>query len=251
MAATAQDKVGVFALARDGFRLFFANIGRFFTYAFLPGLILAAMNAYLFAGLETAPVDPAASPIFSVSAGKILVFLVSTLLHYLVLSVLSLLAIDLLLGLDHKASQYIGQAVRHLLPIVILSTLYTIAIGVGAALFIVPGLYLAAKYYVFAQATLFENLGWSGLGRASDLSKGYRWPLVGFILVVTIVFILVAGVLVEALAAQIGGGIAFLIDVLVQTIALGLYACLAGVTYLRLRRLTDEMTLEQIARTVS
>lgn len=251
MTQGTRERLGVFTLIGQGFSLYIANFGRFFAYAFPAGLVSAALTQFTMGTFGMPAVDPAASPASFLPLEQLLSFAAIILVYYLAVAMISLMAIDAKLGFFHRASQYISQTLRHILPIVILSFLYSAAVFVGTLLFVIPGIYLAAKYYTYAQATLFEDVGWSGLGRASDLTRGYRWPVAGFLGIIAVLTSVVSIVVVEGLATRFGAGVAFLLDALNQTIWIGLSACLSAVCYLRLRRLNDGMTIDQIAATVS
>ena len=71
-----------------------------------------------------------------------------------------------------------------LLPLIILAVLSSIAIGIGLALLIVPGLMMLIAWYVATPVLVEERTGvFAALQRSSDLTDGARWPIFGLFLV--------------------------------------------------------------------
>lgn len=71
-----------------------------------------------------------------------------------------------------------------ILPLIVLSILSSLAIGLGLALLIVPGLMLLISWYVATPVLIEERTGiFAALQRSSDLTEGARWPIFGLFLV--------------------------------------------------------------------
>ena len=83
-----------------------------------------------------------------------------------------------------------------LLPLICVSILGGIGIGVGFVLCIVPGLFLLTFWSVVAPVTVIERPGvFSAFGRSWELVRGYAWPVFGTIV---LVFLLVVAASVAA-----------------------------------------------------
>lgn len=68
--------------------------------------------------------------------------------------------------------------------------LETIAVGIGLLLFIVPGL-VAMVFFMFATILVIDReLGpLAALKESARLTKGNRWPLLGFVILLTLMFL--------------------------------------------------------------
>jgi hypothetical protein len=236
----------VFALVADSLRQFALHFGPLFAHAFAPALLATVLGRWTQAGLAP-PIEPADK------AGDLLLLLANLILGAAIPGYMALVALDLLLGKRHRQWDYLSQTLRHLAPLVVLLALYYVSVGIGLVLLIVPGLYILARYLPLIPVVVFENVGWSGLGRARDLTRGYRWPLVGFLLILAALFAGVAlslGAVLAALAPQVGGGVAFAAELLLGTLSTAYGALLTALVYLRLRALQEGASLPEIAATV-
>lgn len=100
-------------------------------------------------------------------------------------------------------AECIRAAMEVLLPLVALAILTSLAIGIGLALLIVPGLMMMISWYVSTPVLVEERTGiFAALQRSSDLTGGARWPIFGLFLVMS--FTLVAQ---EWVVSLIGGDI--------------------------------------------
>jgi hypothetical protein len=83
-----------------------------------------------------------------------------------------------------------------LLPLMGVSILGGIGIGIGFVLCIVPGLFLLTFWSVVAPVTVIERPGvFSAFGRSWELVRGYAWPVFATIV---LVFLLVVAASVAA-----------------------------------------------------
>lgn len=93
-------------------------------------------------------------------------------------------------------------AVAVALPLIALSILLAIAVGLGFMLLIVPGVMLYVMWSVAAPALVEERRGVIGsFGRSRQLTKGARWTIFGILVVMVIMYYLLL-----ALAAAVGLG---------------------------------------------
>lgn len=243
----APRRLGVFALVADSFRAFVAHLSALFAFAFVPALLTTVLSRWTQAGI-TPPMDPTDGVVEG-----LLLLAANLILGTAISGYMALVALDLLLGKRHGLRQYLAQTLRHLAPLLVLSTLYYLAAGIGLVLLIVPGLYILARYLPLVPVIIFEDLGWSGLGRARDLTRGYRWPLVGLLLTLGVLFTLGAialGLAFGFAAPMVGGGLAFAAEVVLATLSTAFAALLTALVYLRLRALHEGATLPDIAETI-
>ena len=237
------DTLGVLTLVGRSFRLVYEGFGFLFPLGFLPSLAISLLTYAAMGGpSEPMPVDFALSPAF---LGALAVNIVGGVL---VSGVMCLAALDVALGKRHGLSEYLGQALRHLAPLILLGFLVSLAIGLGATLFLIPGLYLAARFLPWTQAALFENAGWGALGRAQELTEGHRWPLVLAIVVMglaTLAILLVLGpIMAMAMDSLI---LASLVEAAFTALAYALISAFSGLAYLRLREIKEGVTATDVA----
>ena len=97
---------------------------------------------------------------------------------------------------DSSVGELFSSVSPVLLPLICVSILGGIGIGVGFVLCIVPGLFLLTFWSVVAPVTVIERPGvFSAFGRSWELVRGYAWPVFGTIV---LVFLLVVAASVAA-----------------------------------------------------
>lgn len=174
-------------------------------------------------------------------------------------------AITLKLGQGVQFGPAVQAALAGLIPIILLGILAGIAMGVGFIFLVVPGLYLAAMFYVYTPAIVFERKGFGALGRSIDLTNEYRWPIVGVIVIFAVLFIgagLVIGAASLGLLAATGGfealasgdmGIAAiagytLLDAVANSIATPIGMIAAGLVFARLKEIKEGGSTDELLK---
>ncbi|MHA3914039.1 hypothetical protein [Halovulum sp. GXIMD14793] len=180
MNAELSEPLGVGKLLGDTIKLIFTKGWWLMPLAMLVTVPAALLSSYLVITIFSYPqrFDSLAS-IYIASLAPILVQLV---IYFLASALLTFAAYDAVLSRRIRIGYYIGQALRYGPPIILLSLLTSVLIGAGLILVIVPGLYLAACFYVLVPAIMIEQAGFSGMGRSLDLTNGYRFSIVGLVL---------------------------------------------------------------------
>jgi hypothetical protein len=88
----------------------------------------------------------------------------------------------------------LGIAVMRLLPLLLLSILWTLAISVGLLLLIVPGVMLLVAWTVAWPAVIIEKEGAiAALERSAFLTRGARWPIFAIMLIAGFAALAVGG----------------------------------------------------------
>jgi len=241
---TGRPALGLAGLLTGTLRLTAEAAGRMFPVAFLPSLASAALAGYA---------APAADAVGRVTPGQLWSGLADLVLGTLVAGVLCLIALDASLGKRHGIEEYLRQAARQFLPLLVFGLVLSVAIAVGFVFLILPGLYVAARYFPYVPATVFEDAGWQGTTRAEELTRGYRWPLaaaVGVFSVAALGFFVLAGTPFLLAAAALGTLPAILADAGLATLGYILLATFSAVVYLRLRALREGLAPEDIAATI-
>lgn len=151
------------------------------------------------------------------------------------------------------ALRVVGQAFFPVAGVVILSVL---VVCLGLAALIIPGLMIATAWLVATPACVAERLGvGAAIERSLWLTRGYRWPLFGFIaaaiLAIVILTVAVGGFglpfdsfdLIESAFSAAGEIIEALLSIII-TLALAL---LVSSIYYELRVIKEDATPEDLA----
>ena len=92
-------------------------------------------------------------------------------------------ALDHFAGHKPRFAPALRAGVRYFLPLLAIQFLTSLGIIFGLLLLIVPGLYWAASWSVASAVRVAEfSSSQSAIGRSAELTKGYRWPIFGLLL---------------------------------------------------------------------
>ena len=145
------------------------------------------------------------------------------------------------------------QGLSRLLPIITVSIISSILIMIGLILLIVPGIIIAVMLCVAIPVVVVERPGiLAALSRSRKLTKGFRWPLFGLLLV-TFLFVMVVNFVVALpfeLLLPVDGlflTINTIIGVALQLFTTVFFAVVIGVAYHDLRVAKEGIGTEQIA----
>jgi hypothetical protein len=135
---------------------------------------------------------------------------------------------------DNSLGELFSSVSPVLLPLIAVSILAGIGIGIGFLLLIVPGLILLTFWSVVAPVTVIERPGvFTAFSRSWQLVRGHAWPVFGTIVLVFLLVIaaaIVAAVIGAALSDGARAILSWLFDALTQPIA----ALTASVIYFTL-----------------
>lgn len=159
-------------------------------------------------------------------------------------------------GRRHSVMHYVSRVLPRMPVIILALILQILIISGGMLLLIVPGILALVILFVTIPACMVERLGpVVALKRSRTLTKGYRWPVFGFYLVLIVINVPIAVVsefgmesvnsalgLTDLAALGMGAG---------QILSNFFYALFGGVAtaivYKRLRELKDGLGTEQLA----
>jgi hypothetical protein len=141
---------------------------------------------------------------------------------------------------DSSVEQLFRSVAPIVLPLIGLSILLGIGVGIGFILIIVPGLFLMTIWSVAAPSLVIERRGvFAAFGRSRELVRGHGWQVFGVILVVIALSILIS-IVIAILASGLGTvGIAiaqWILDILLAPFT----ALIGAVLYFSLRRIHGE-----------
>jgi hypothetical protein len=145
---------------------------------------------------------------------------------------------------DGRRDSSVGQLFRGVAPIVLpligLSILLGLGVGIGFVLLIVPGLYLMTIWAVAAPALVIERRGvFAAFRRSRELVRDNGWEVFGVILLV-IALGLAVGIIVALVASGLGTAGIAIVQWVVQVVVSPFTALISAVLYFSLRRVHGE-----------
>jgi hypothetical protein len=155
--------------------------------------------------------------------------LTSSALAVLIVPLVTALHVAVVLGLARGEEPTVASALRRagprLVPAVVAVALYTVAVGVGLVLLIVPGVWLLVRWYFAAQAVVVDGLSPpAALRRSAELVSGLWWRTFGFVLGFALLAA-VLGAVADAIVSQINTGWVYVTgEILVRAVVLSLSA---------------------------
>jgi hypothetical protein len=142
---------------------------------------------------------------------------------------------------DGRRDNSVGDLLRSVspvvLPLIVVSLLAGLGIGIGLVLLVVPGLFLLTIWAVVAPVCVLERPGiLRAFGRSRELVRGHGWTVFAALVLVFLI-VLAAGLVAGVVGVALGGGdgpqavAGWILNALVQPIA----ALTAAVLYFALR----------------
>ncbi|WP_291842059.1 hypothetical protein [Maricaulis sp.] len=246
--------LGIGRILSGTFSLYFRNFPLFFGVVFLPYVVYALLVVDpINQSVTLDPTNP-----FANIGQSFLVGGLSMLLIIFLQAVIVRMSISLHGGQGAQLGAALRGALTGFLPILLLGIVAAIAIMLGFLLLIVPGLYILALLYVYVPAIVFEKAGFSALGRSEELTKGYRWSIVGIILVIVVINWIISGIYTAVIMTTVvdfGGimdgttdptaiaaGMPWWLNILasaVQAFILPISLIASGLVYARLREIKE------------
>jgi len=136
---------------------------------------------------------------------------------------------------DHSVGELLRSVEPVFWPLLAVSLLFAIGVGIGFVLLIIPGLILIVIWSVVAPVTVLERPGvFAAFGRSRELVRGNGWNVLGVIVLVflTVVVISIAVGLVSASLGSVGRA---LVQWAVNAAVAPITALSASVLYFALR----------------
>lgn len=150
-------------------------------------------------------------------------------------------------GRGVSLGEIVGHGFATVLPVIVVAILFTIMIGLGSMLLIVPGLIVMTVFWVVIPVTVLEQPGiLAAFGRSAELTKGCRWKIFGLVLimiVLMIVLLMVAGLMLAVL-----GGMALIVGTWFMSALVAAFgAVIVAVGYHDLRFAKEGIDSQQLA----
>jgi hypothetical protein len=136
---------------------------------------------------------------------------------------------------------------RRFLPVIGVSLLMGLLVGLASILLVFPAIMLFTAWYVATPTCVVERTGpWQSLTRSAALTKGYRWRVFGMIVLVAIVGGIGTGV-TAGLSSLAGSTIGLVAQLIWNAIFGAFSAILVVVAYHDLRVAKEGIDTDQIA----
>jgi len=185
--APTRQNLGVGAIVSESFSILFGNIVPIAITSFVP-IVLGLLISGLFVGMPVAMGFE--EPNFLLGTSVVIGFIGSTLVQVavygVIIAALVQLAYDAKLSRPISYKKYAKAAIATLVPNVVQMLIVGILATIGFLFFIIPGLWIYGVYSVLVPAIVIERAGFGAMRRSQALTKEYRWPVIGAVLLVLI-----------------------------------------------------------------
>ena len=217
--------------------LWFRHLPLFFALAF----VVVAPVVLLVDGVWAGTLDDVDATDAPVEAGLVSMLLQLTVVPALVTAMHVITVQDIARGDSPSFGRALRSAFAVLVPVGLVVVLYALAVGLGFLALIIPGVWLAVRWYFGAQAAVVDgSRGIDALRRSGELVHGMWWRVAGILFVLGLLGAIVAGVLAAIAGVVVGvlgdadAGIA-VGNVLLQTLAVSWTAVAGTLLYFDLR----------------
>jgi hypothetical protein len=143
-------------------------------------------------------------------------------------------------------------AARKFFPLLGLSFAVTMILAIGLMLFFVPGIVFLTWFFVAAPAMVVEDLSVrEAMGRSRSLSSDWRWSILGYLIVTTLLIAVISGAVNGLLAAAMGHGVGQTVVSYILNVILGIISVVAPVVYyFHLRVVKEAFDVESLSSLV-
>jgi uncharacterized membrane protein len=248
MASGAEDRqIEITSVMQRGFEAIGRNAAAYLLLALVLAGIPAFLTQYLvLESLRTGDTAEVLSPAYLVGT------LVTALSSYLLQAAIVRSSILELSGRGADVGGSLVQALKLLLPMIGLTIISSLAVGLGMLLLIVPGIIIYIMLILSVPVLVEERRGVFGsMSRSADLTKGSRWRIFG-LLVLFVLFYFIVSAIVGALS-MVALGLSDLTVVsaafaaLVSALTALLVAAMLAALYVELRTVKEGATVETLA----
>lgn len=157
-------------------------------------------------------------------------------------------AFNELRGQPFAVGDALSKGFARALPLLGVSILTGLVVSIGFVLLVVPGLWLICMLYAAVAVCVVERRGVTeSMSRSAELTSGYRWQILGLVLIVGIASWLASWV-IQHLGASLGGPVfGALLGNLIQVYLIALGSVLAALVYYRLRSIKEGVDIDRLA----
>ena len=252
--------LGVGNIIRNALRLYFQNFIPFFLITLIPTLGLAGIlsGIGLLSGgpgnvVDGGPIE-IASPAFVVGV-SLVTMVISGIAVNFVTGLITLASFDAWQGRPMTYARYFSVTLQSIVPLSVLTVVAALAAAIGFVFLFVPGVYIYAMFFVLAPSVLVERTGFGGLSRSRELTREYRWPIVGMLIVLILALYaiviplgVVAGRVAPLMSPEMLYWSGMGMEMISNTIGYGIAAVFIAMTYARLREIKEGLGVEDLSK---
>ncbi|OCC01538.1 hypothetical protein BA190_29100 [Labrys sp. WJW] len=237
---TGSGEFNIGALISESFAVLHRALPRFLALGLIP--IVPLIISTLVIGVPTPE-----NPFPNVSAIVVLMLIYIALL-FIIQGGMIYGAFNELRGQNFSVGDALSKGLSRFLPLLGLSILVGLGIAVGLMLLIVPGLWLICMLYAAVAVCVVEQRGVTdSMSRSGELTSGFRWQILGLVLIVGIAGWIVA-IIIEYIGGGLGGPIfGALLGNLFQVYLTALGSVLTALVYYRLRSIKEGIDIDRLA----
>ena len=244
---------GIGQILSESFSLLFGNIVAIAVAAFIPLLAMLILSGMTMGfgvtlGAETPDaLDPSFVPMILLNT------LISVVIYGIVSAIIVQLAYDAKFGRGTNFGQYASAAISTLIPNVVQTLVITILASFALIALILPGIWVYGVFAVTVPALVIERVGFGAMRRSAELTKEYRWPVIGTMIVIFIagmVLNLIPQAFTGLLLGSLGTGsiiIMTLLTAFLSTFTYGLIGIAVALVYARLREIKDGVGMDNLS----
>ena len=236
----------------------FQVLGRNFASFFVLALVLIGTPSAVINYLQLSSVRPGELP--QIGMGVVYAGLAALILSAILQASLIYATVQDLSGQKKPIGDSLATGLRAFLPLILLTILLSLGIGLGFVLLIVPGVMLACAWCVAVPVLVAERRGvFETFGRSADLTRGNRWRIFALFLLYLVAAIVVSAVIgafagVGAAVAALQGGfspIFAIVNALGSAVTAVVGATGVAVLYVELRQAREGTGAEALAEVFS
>ncbi len=245
--------LGVGQILSESFSLLFGNIVAIAVAAFIPLLfmiILSGMTLGFSVSLGAEVADPTAANFLPLI---LLNTLISVVIYGIVSAIIVQLAYDAKLGRGTNFGAYAAAAISTIVPNVVQTLIITILASFAMLALILPGIWVYGVFAVTVPALVIERVGFGAMRRSSELTKEYRWPVIGT-MVVVFIGAMVLNLIPQTIAGFVLGSLStvsiiamVLLTAVLSTFTYGLIGIAVALIYARLREIKDGVGMNDLS----
>ena len=183
----------------------------------------------------------------------VLSILVESALNGVTTALVVQLAYDTVLDRRPHPGRYVGPALRVAIPVAVLGLMVGLVVVAGLVALVIPGLWVYAVFFVIPPVIVIENVRFAALQRSAALTRLYRWPIVGaLVLILFCVGLLesAGGFLVSLVGAELLLALplwtAIVVEAFFSALGYGLIGIATALIYARLREIKDGVGVDDI-----
>lgn len=245
--------LGVGQIISESFSILFGNIVAVAVAAFVPLLfmiILSGLTLGFSVSLGAEVADPTAVNFLPLI---LLNTLISVVIYGVVSAIIVQLAYDAKLGRGTNFGGYASAAIATIVPNVIQTLIVTILASFAMIALILPGIWVYGVFAVTVPALVIERVGFGAMRRSAELTKDYRWPVIGTMIVVFIAA-MILNLIPQTIAGFVLGSLStvsivamVLLTAVLSTFTYGLIGIAIALVYARLREIKDGVGVDDLA----